>query len=63
MGGSLIDLKLAEEFILAFFKHPFLRLEPYGLGKVVEINPLTLSNHKIDGPKIKECGQVDPIRV
>jgi hypothetical protein len=51
VGGSLIDLKLAEEFILAFSKHPFLRLV------------LTLRNHKIDGPKIKECGQVDPIRV
>ena len=48
----IINLKLAEEFILAFSKHPFfLRLA------------LTLSNHKIDGPKIKECGQVDPIRV
>ena len=47
----IINLELAEEFILAFSKHPFLRLA------------LTLSNHKIDGPKIKEYGQVDPIRV
>ena len=52
----MIDLKLAEEFILAFFKHPFLRLESYGLGGVVEINLLALRNHKIDGPKIKEYG-------
>ena len=47
----IINLKLAEEFILAFSKHPFLRLV------------LTLRNHKIYGPKIKQCGRVDPIRV